>query len=95
VATDGVKVSNTEITQTFDVWRRNTNDAADRLNSITTSFMNNRITLTGNVEVGTSKQNIVVDSGTNRVGIGTSTPAVKLDVVGETNISADLKVDTE
>ena len=95
MATDGVKVSNTEITQTFDVWRRNTNDAADRLNSITTSFENNRITLTGNVEVGTSKQNFVVDSGTNRVGIGTSTPAVKLDVVGETNISADLKVDTD
>lgn len=90
MATDGIKVSNTEITQTFDVWRRNTNDAADRLNSITTSFMNNRITLTGNVEVGTS--NFVVDSGTNRVGVGTATPAVKLDVDGETNISEDLKV---
>lgn len=93
MATDGIKVSNTEITQTFDVWRRNTNDAADRLNSITTSFMNGRITLTGNVEVGTS--NFVVDSGTGFVGVGKVTPAVKLDVVGETNISADLKVDTD
>ena len=35
-----------------------------------------------------------VNSNTNRVGIKTTTPAVELDVVGATNISGDLSVDT-
>ena len=35
-----------------------------------------------------------VDAATNRVGIKTTTPAVELDVVGATNISGDLSVDT-
>ena len=86
-------LANTEITNTFDVWRRNTNEVTDRLNKITTSGQDNRITLSGNVEVNIS--DFVVDTDNNRVGIGTSTPAVKLDVDGETNISADLKVDTD
>jgi len=36
-----------------------------------------------------------VDAATNRVGIKTTTPAVELDVVGATNISGDLSVDTD
>jgi hypothetical protein len=35
-----------------------------------------------------------VNANTNRVGIKTATPAVELDVVGATNISGDLSVDT-
>ena len=35
-----------------------------------------------------------VNAATNRVGIKTTTPAVELDVVGATNISGDLSVDT-
>jgi hypothetical protein len=35
-----------------------------------------------------------VNAATNRVGIKTITPAVELDVVGATNISGDLSVDT-
>ena len=42
----------------------------------------------------TSSALLNVNANTNRVGIKTATPAVELDVVGATNISGDLSVDT-
>lgn len=43
----------------------------------------------------TSSALLNVNANTNRVGIKTATPAVELDVVGATNISGDLSVDTD
>lgn len=85
-------LANTELGNTFDKWRVNTNVTTDRVKSITHSTDNGRIVLTGNVEVNTS--DFVVDTTTSRVGIGVAAPTKELDVSGEVKISANVAVDT-
>lgn len=85
-------LANTELGNTFDKWRVNTNVTTDRVKSITHSADNGRIVLTGNVEVNTS--DFVVDTTTSRVGIGVAAPTKELDVAGEVKVSANVAVDT-
>lgn len=85
-------LANTELSNTFNKWRLNTNVTTDRVKSITHSADNGRIVLTGNVEVNTS--DFVVDTTTSRVGIGVAAPTKELDVAGEVKISANVAVDT-
>lgn len=84
------ELANTTLSNTFDRWRLNTNVTTDRVKSITHSDDNGRIVLTGNVEVNTS--DLVVDTVSNRVGIGVLNPTEKLDVSGNVKISDDLMV---
>ena len=85
-------LANTELSNTFNKWRLNTNVTTDRVKSITHSTDNGRIVLTGNVEVNTS--DFVVDTTTSRVGIGVAAPTKELDVSGEVKVSANVAVDT-
>lgn len=85
-------LANTELSNTFNKWRLDTNVTTDRVRSITHSTDNGRIVLTGNVEVNTS--DFVVDTTTSRVGIGVAAPTKELDVSGEVKVSANLAVDT-
>jgi hypothetical protein len=85
-------LANTELSNTFNKWRLNTNVTTDRVKSITHSADNGRIVLTGNVEVNTS--DFVVDTTTSRVGIGVAAPTKELDVAGEVKVSANVAVDT-
>ena len=83
-------IANTGLGDTFDFWRRRTNDVNSRLESL--SGQNDTLTLTGNVVVDTST--FVVNATTNRVGVGKATPLKTFDVLGEVAISANLVVDT-
>ena len=67
--------------------------------TVTTSKLSGNITMPGTLTVGAfdvafDSPTFFVDNSNSRVGLGTATPSVPVDIVGDVKMSANLTVDT-
>ena len=68
--------------------------------TVTSAKLSGNITMPGNLIVGSNdvafdSPTFVVDHTNSRVGLGTASPSVPVDIVGDVKMSANLTVDTD